>query len=98
MATPSDIAAYVSWLVQTKTVIEIQALAVTAAGELEKGDKITSVSFEGGGAGSQLFFTAADRLNACMTAISQLGGTSGITPPTVTRVVFPDFSQMRTET
>ena len=98
MASAADIAAYTSYLVQTKTVTQIQTLADTAAGEVASGDKITSLSFEGGSAGSQLFMTAAERLQACMNAISQLGGISGVTPPINTRVVFPDFSGMLAQT
>ena len=98
MADASQIAAYTSYLVQFKTVTEVQALADTAAAEVASGDKITSLSFEGGGATSQLFMTAAERLSACMSAITELGGVSGITPPTITRVVFADFSQMLSQT
>lgn len=98
MASAADIAAYVSYLVQVKTLAQIQTLADAAATEVGSGDKITNVSFEGGSAGSQLFMTAAERLQACMNAISQLGGISGITPPLNTRVVFPDFSAMLMQT
>lgn len=95
---PGKIAAAVSFLKRTKSQAEIEALAVTAFAAVQTGKVVTTAHFEGGGVSATIDFFPGDLLNACETALAQIVSQQTGDNTQNTRIVFPNFGPMITQT
>jgi hypothetical protein len=94
MADRDKVAAAVAYLkrVYVNDIPSITAMAATAFAAVMDGTKVIQVSYEGGTAGSQLYFDPSLLLGACEEAIADLTAISNGSTGSSPRVITADFS------